>query len=108
MSSGRTRTRRRPWSSSSVQRSTRPLAPPRHIARARPRGSRSLFSFAQPRAQLLKCLGIDVVVSPQALALGADDAGIAQNLEVVRDRRLGEVEERDKLADADLAGVFPE
>ena len=32
--------------------------------------------------------------------------GLAQDLQVVRDRRLGEVEERDELADADLAGVL--
>ncbi len=39
------------------------------------------------------------------MALDADQAGVAQLLEVVRERRLADVEQRLQLADADLAGV---
>ena len=75
---------------------------PRRSARARSRGCRS----AQPCGQLLQRLGADVVVGPQAAPLGVDDAGLAQLLEVVRERGLGDVEQRDELAHADLAGVL--
>ena len=40
------------------------------------------------------------------MALGIDDAGVAQLLEVVAQRGLGDVEERHELADADRAGVL--
>jgi hypothetical protein len=59
-----------------------------------------------PGSQLLQRVGDDVVVGPQPFALGADDPGLAQNLEVVRHRRLGEVEQRHQLAHAHLAGVL--
>ena len=42
-------------------------------------------SCRQPPAQLLQRLGVDVVVSPQALALGSHDPGLAKHLEVMRD-----------------------
>jgi len=55
--------------------------------------------------ELFKRVGADVVVGPQPLALGVDDACLAQDLEVVRNGRLGDVEERGQLAHADLARV---
>src|SRR4051794_7048040 len=70
-----------------------------------PPGSSSRSS-AQPCGQLLESLGKDVVVGPQAATLGVDDAGLAQLLEVVRERGLGDVEQRHELAHADLAGVL--
>jgi arsenate reductase (thioredoxin) len=42
------------------------------------------------------------------LTLGADQTGLAQDLEVMRHRRLREFEEGDQLAHADLAGVLLE
>ena len=53
-----------------------------------------------------RSLRLDVVVRPQSAALGVDQAGVAELLEVVRERRLPDVEERDELADADLARVL--
>ena len=50
--------------------------------------------------------GTDVVVGPQPAALAVDDPGVAELLEVVRQRGLGDVEQRHELADADLAGVL--
>src|SRR5215213_5081845 len=47
---------------------------------------------------------MDVVIGPKTLSLDADDPGVTQLLEVVRERRLRDVEERDQLAHADLAG----
>src|SRR2546423_70011 len=72
--------------------------PPRRSAR----GCRS----AQPCRKLLQRVGEDVVVGPQATALGFDDAGLAQLLEVVAQGGLGDVEQRHQLADADLAGML--
>ena len=56
--------------------------------------------------ELLEGVGDDVVVGPQPAALGVDDAGLAQLLEVVAEGGLGDVEERHELAHADLAGVL--
>src|SRR3954447_4595467 len=58
--------------------------------------------MTQPFAQLLECGSVHVVVGPEAAALRANDAGVAEHLEVMGDGRLGEIEERDELADADL------
>src|SRR5262249_28090626 len=43
---------------------------------------------------------------PQRAPLGIDEARVAQLLEVVAQRRLGDVEQRDELADAYLARVL--
>ena len=61
---------------------------------------------ADPRAERVERVGQDVVVRPQALTLTVDDTCVPQDLEVVRDGRLAHVEERDELADADLARVL--
>src|SRR5947209_5341169 len=81
---------------------------PSRPARSRslaPRSSSSRRS-AQPCGQLVERVRADVVVGPQAAALGVDDAGVAQLLQVVRERGLGDVEQRHELADADLPGVL--
>src|SRR4051794_19128158 len=108
MSSARSRTPPRPSRSSPVPRWPRRPVQLSRSGRERPRGSDRHRSAAQPCAQLLHCLGVDVVVRPEALALGPDDAGLAQDLEVMRDGGLREIEEWDELADADLAGVLAE
>src|SRR6202035_1708084 len=43
---------------------------------------------------------------PQALALGVDDSGVAELLQVMGEGRLGDVEQRHELAHADLARVL--
>ena len=60
------------------------------------------------RDELLQWSGIDVVVGPEASALRVHDAGIAQHLEMVRERGLGHLEQRHELAHADLARVLAE
>jgi protein-tyrosine-phosphatase len=60
----------------------------------------------QPHRELGKRVGQDVVVGPQPAALGVDYAGVAQLLEVVAERRLGDIEQWDELVDADFAGVL--
>jgi hypothetical protein len=49
-----------------------------------------------------------VVEGPQAAPLDPDYAGVAQLLEVMRERGLGDVEQRDELAHADPARVLAE
>ena len=51
----------------------------------------------QPCGELLDRLGMDVVVRPQAAALGADNPCLAQHLEVVGDGGLRELEQRHLL-----------
>jgi hypothetical protein len=46
------------------------------------------------------------LLGPQALALGVHDPGVAELLEVVRERRLRDVEQWHELADADLPACF--
>src|ERR1051325_9881180 len=62
-------------------------------------------SSGQPCAQLLECVGQDVVVGPQAAPLDADDLRFAQLAQVMRERRLRDLEQRLQLAHADLARV---
>src|SRR5512142_342884 len=71
----------------------------------RSRSGRSISS-GQPCTQLLQGVGQDVVVGPQAVPLDAEDLGLAQLAQVMRERRLGDVEQRLQLARADLPGVF--
>src|ERR1039458_3001459 len=78
----------------------------RRNARGRSRGCRCSHRSAQPCGQLLQCVGDDVVVGPQALTLGVHDPGVAELLQVVGERGLGDVEQRHELAHADLAGVL--
>ena len=63
-------------------------------------------AHVEPPGQLLQRIGDHVVVGPQALSLGVHDPGVAQLLQVVGERGLGDVEQRHQLADADLAGVL--
>jgi hypothetical protein len=56
--------------------------------------TRSLASSRQPRGDLPQRVGDDVVVSPQAAALGVDDPDLAELLEVVAEGRLADVERR--------------
>lgn len=53
----------------------------------------------EPRGKVAKRLGPHVVVRPQPLALGVDDARVAQLFEVVAEGGLTDVEERQKLVD---------
>src|SRR5687767_8548248 len=62
--------------------------------------------LAKPPGELVERAREDVVVDPEALALRVHDAGVAQHLQMMGDGRLAQVEERHKLADADLAGVL--
>src|SRR4051794_26930064 len=60
----------------------------------------------EPSGEGLEGFGLDVVVRPQSSALGVDEAGFSQLLEVVAESRLADVEERHELADADRSGVL--
>src|SRR5918999_4221021 len=77
-----------------------------NVCGARPDGRQT--ALREPAGELVQRLGDDVVEGPQPAPLGIDDARLPQHLEVVRDRRLRQFEERYELADADLAGVLPE
>jgi hypothetical protein len=78
----------------------------RRRCRDRVAAARGAPGSDQPGGELVERLGQHVVVGPQAAALGVHDAGVAQLLEVVAERRLGHLEEGDQLVDADLAGVL--
>ena len=96
--------RRRRWRRSRQPcRSTRNRSPVLRAHNRRKRWARRSGRSAQPCGQLLQGVGEDVVVGPQPAALGVDDAGLAQLLEMMRERGLGDVEQRHQLADADLA-----
>src|SRR4051794_12513609 len=86
--------------------SRRSSARPPRSARAPPFGSCRDRSAAEPSGDLLERLGSYVVVGPEAAALGVDDPGLAEDLQVVGHGRLPDVEERRELANADLARVL--
>ena len=69
-------------------------------------GSADTRCSAQPCGKFGQRVGDDVVVGPEPLALRAHQGGLAQHLEVMGDCGLGEVEERDQVADAHLPGVL--
>jgi hypothetical protein len=77
-------------------------------ASASPRKECRHSALGEPAGELVQGFGLDVIKGPQPPALGVDDPRLAQHLEVVGDRRLGELEQRYELADTDLAGMLSE
>src|SRR5215218_7027248 len=65
-------------------------------------------SPTQPAGELVERVRQDEVVSPQPAPLGVEDPGVTQHLQVMGDGGLGQIEQRDELAHANLAGVLPE
>jgi hypothetical protein len=60
---------------------------------------------AECERELADCLRHQAVVDPRAALAGdLDEPDLAQHLQVVRDRRLGEAERADEVADAYLVG----
>ena len=79
-------------------------AVPTSSATAR-RTRRHADDAAEQRAQVGERVAADAVVDPDAALLAVEQAGLVQHLEVVADRRLGQVEGVVEVADARLAAV---
>src|SRR4051794_38251485 len=95
-----------------AETTTRPTALRRRVARRRPEPSasgrrcrcrrRARVSSAQRAAQRVDRLRDEAVVRPRASPARVDETRLAEDLEMVRDRRLRELERRREIADTDL------
>ena len=78
-----------------------------HLRRVLGAGAlRSVLSgLTEPAGQVGQCVWKDEVVGERALVPGLDDARVGERLEVMRQRRLSDTEQRQQLAGAQLAGM---